>query len=137
MAVYTDVSDDDIADLRAIQESTMIDSCTISDPRHKTGAQGQEWVARGSAVACGVSSLSQAIQTGQLSIIPDLPATERAFVVALPITAAPIKQGARIGMRSRHVLRRELEVARDFREFGELFRHSEIGCDNRNEARAC
>lgn len=102
-------TDDDIADLRAVQESTMIDSCTISDPRHKTGAQGQEWIARGSAVACGVSSLSQAIQTGQLTIIPDLPANERAFVVALPITAAPIKQGARIGWDGRTLEVRSVE----------------------------
>ena len=49
-----------IAELRAVQESVMTDTCTISDGAHKVG-QGQEWTPRGASVACGVSSLAQAI----------------------------------------------------------------------------
>jgi hypothetical protein len=86
----------DIAALRAVQESAMIDTCTISDPSHKSTPPGQQWTARASAVACGVSSLSQAIQSGQVTIVPDLGPNEPAFVFALPVTVAPIKQGARI-----------------------------------------
>lgn len=85
-----------LSELRAVQESTFADTCTIADPSHKTGLQGQQWTARAASVACGVSSLSQAIQTGQVTILPDLAANETAFVFGLPTTAAPIAQGARI-----------------------------------------
>lgn len=87
----------DVAALRAVQEAAMVDTCTISDPSHKSTPPGQQWTARASSVPCGVSSLSAAIQTGQVTIVPDLGPNEPAFVFALPTTAAPIKQGARIG----------------------------------------
>lgn len=86
----------DIEELRELQESTFIDSCTISDPSHKTAAYGQEWTERDDPVACAVSSLAQAIATGQVVIVPDLPGDEVVRVFALPVSAAPIKQGARI-----------------------------------------
>jgi hypothetical protein len=84
-----------LTELRAVQESTFADSCVISDPSHKSGQQGQQWTAR-AAVACGVSSLSQAIQTGQVTIMPALGPDEKMFVFAFPTSVAPIVQGARI-----------------------------------------
>jgi len=88
-----------VAELRAEQESTFADTCTIADPSHKASGGGQQWTTRAGTFACGVSSLSQAIQTGQLTIVPDLPGDETAFVFALPVTVAPIKQAARIGWK--------------------------------------
>jgi hypothetical protein len=85
-----------LSELRAVQESAFADTCTIADPSHKTGQQGQQWTARASSVACGVSSLSQAIQSGQVSIMPSLGPDEKVFVFGFPTTVAPITQGARI-----------------------------------------
>lgn len=90
------LTDADVAELRAVQESTFVDTCTISDPSHKTSGGGQEWTLRGT-VNCGVSSLSQALQTGTVVFDPGLGPNETAFVFALPVSVAPIKQGARIG----------------------------------------
>ena len=84
-----------IAELRAVQESVMTDTCTISDGAHKVG-QGQEWTPRGASVACGVSSLAQAIQTGQVTIVPDLPGNQPLFVFAFPYDTTGIEQGDRI-----------------------------------------
>ncbi len=85
----------EVAELRALQESTFADTCLLSDPRHKTSAQGQEWIERG-VFPCGVSSLSQAIQTGQITYVPDMPANAIARVFALPVSAGPIEPGARV-----------------------------------------
>lgn len=87
---------DDVAELRAIQEAAMVDTCVIRDPSHKSMGQGQQWAAPGRTVKCGVSSLAQAIQSGQLTIVPDLPGNEPAFVFALPVTEATLKQAALI-----------------------------------------
>ena len=85
-----------IAELRAVQESVMTDTCTISDGAHKVAEQGQEWTPRGASVACGVSSLAQAIQTGQVTIVPDLPGNQPSFVFAFPYDTTGIEQGDRI-----------------------------------------
>lgn len=86
----------EIAELRVVQESAMPDTCTISDPAHKSGEQGQEWTLRGGSVVCGVSSLSQAFASNQISYVPDFGPNQVVRVFALPITVAPIDQGARI-----------------------------------------
>lgn len=102
-------SDADIADLQAVQDSALADTCTISDARHKTGAPGQEWIARSSAVACGVSSLSQALQTGTVAVMPDLPGNEPVWIVALPMSVLPLIQGSRIGWDGRTLEVRTVE----------------------------
>jgi hypothetical protein len=86
----------EVQELRAVQESAMAETCVIRDPSHKSSGKGQEWSSPGRTVICGVSSLAQAMQSGLVIAVPDLIGNESAFVFALPVTAAPVEQGARI-----------------------------------------
>lgn len=73
----------------------MTDTCTIADPSHKSAGGGQQWVTRAGTVKCGVSSLSQALQSGQITFVPDMASNVVTRVFALPHNTA-IEQGARI-----------------------------------------
>lgn len=75
----------EIAELREVQESTFVDLCVITNPEQVSDGESgyvSDWISQG-AVACGVSSPSQAAASG-LPIL-DIGSDERQMIFGFPV----------------------------------------------------